>query len=73
MKRFTKRIWIWMLSGLTLLIGSSCLSRRGPEAIYGPPIEDLYSPPIPEMESDVITEIEADTVPEMETDIPEEN
>jgi hypothetical protein len=32
MKKVSKRIWVWILSGLTLIIGASNCAK-----VYGPP------------------------------------
>ena len=58
MKKAGKKIWIWILSGVALLMGVACHSTKSPATLYGPP-EELYGPPTPEMESDsIVNEIE---------------
>ena len=64
MKKWPKKIWIWILSGLSVILGScsdvSCL--YGPPKVYGPP-EEVYGPPAPK--------IEVDTTPESDTIVEE--
>ena len=64
MKKWPKKIWIWILSGLGVIVGSCALFHRdNPSCLYGPPppespygVEDLYGPPMPEVEPDSIDE-----------------
>ncbi|MBR4814259.1 MAG: hypothetical protein IKZ67_02225, partial [Paludibacteraceae bacterium] len=70
-----RKIWIWILSGLGLILGGCCLFHRdapcvyGPPKVYGPPppenpygFEEVYGPPAPEI--DVDPEPDIDTVEE---------
>lgn len=61
MKKWPKKIWLWILSGLAIILGG-CFHRANP-CVYGPPPEDdpygfeeVYGPPIPEVEPDSIDE-----------------
>ena len=70
MKKWPKKIWIWILSGLGIILGGCSLFHRenpsclyGPPKVYGPPppespygVEDLYGPPMPEVDPDTIEE-----------------
>ena len=61
MKKVGKRIWVWILSGLTMLLGACHFHHRAPECVYGPPTEELYGPPAPKTEVDFP---ESDTIVE---------
>ena len=61
MRKAGRRIWIWILSGLAVLLGAaSCFSILNPK-VYGPP-EELYGAPAPKIEADEIPE--SDTIVE---------
>ncbi|MBR3711270.1 MAG: hypothetical protein IKM99_09995 [Bacteroidales bacterium] len=60
MKRIPRKIWIWILSGMALLFGSSCqFFQVHPPCVYGPP--KVYGPP-PPMESDTIPTSNPDSI-----------
>ena len=68
MKRLPRKIWIWILSGLGIILGGCSLFHRdnpsclyGPPKVYGPPtpenpygFEELYGPPAPDVEPDSV-------------------
>ena len=57
MKKATKKLWGWILTGLVLAFGiSSCIHIPTPK-VYGPIPEVLYGPPTPELEVDTVNEI----------------
>lgn len=61
MRKAGRRIWIWILSGLAVLLGAgSCFHIFNPK-VYGPP-EELYGPPAPKTEVDNFPE--SDTIVE---------
>ena len=85
MKKWPKKLWIWILSGLGVILGSCSLFHRespscvyGPPKLYGPPspespydLEELYGPPAPEVEPDSINENVEEPV-EFEIEAPED-
>ena len=53
MKKVGRRVWVWILSGLAVLLGAgSCFHIVNPK-VYGPP-EELYGSPSPKIEADII-------------------
>ena len=68
MKKWPKKIWIWILSGLGVILGGCCLFHRDAPCVYGPPpespygFEEVYGPPAPKDEVDLEPDI--DTVEE---------
>ena len=71
MKKAGRRVWVWILSGLALILGVACHSHRAPSCLYGPPeelygppsTEKLYGPPVTEMEMDSVSEPDATPLP----------
>ena len=77
MKKATKKIWIWILSGLGLILGGCCLLRwtnpkvYGPPTLYGPPapkenpydFEEVYGPPTPEVNTEPIIDTVEEPTP----------
>ena len=41
MKRPARKIWIWILSGLGLILGGCFLSHRDAPCVYGPPAPEI--------------------------------
>ena len=82
MKKWPKKLWIWILSGLGIILGGCSLFHKdsptcvyGPPKLYGPPapespydLEELYGPPAPEYDADS-SEIRIEEVEEI--DLPE--
>ena len=68
MKKWPKKIWIWILSGLGVILGGCHLFHRDAPCVYGPPqkdpygFEEVYGPPTPEVDVDLEPDI--DTVEE---------
>ena len=60
MWKITKKIWIGILSGVTLLLGACHYHRPSVDG----PLEDVYGPPSPKMEVDSNTDI--DVIDEMD-------
>ena len=64
MKKWPKKIWIWILSGLGVILGSCSLFHRdNPPCLYGPPpqkdpygFEEVYGPPVTDVDPDSIEE-----------------
>lgn len=52
MKKFFKKTWFWMLSGVAMLLGTIFQSCSDISTLYGPP--KVYGPPPPEMPNDTV-------------------
>ena len=72
MKKWPKKLWLWILSGLVIILGGCSLFHwnhaklYGPPTLYGPPPSDssvfefetekVYGPPVPDVEPDSIVQ-----------------
>lgn len=63
MKKAIKKFWVWILSGLALILGANSCFRFPTAKVYGPPPKTTKAPPQQEVSGSPSVEMEKDTVP----------